>query len=82
MSSITAATGGLLVPASFIRQCEINMLAFGGMLQVATIQRTATGELMTMPTADDTSNTGAMIGENTSVGSSVEPSFGGVQWTA
>lgn len=82
MSSNTAATGGLLVPASFIRQCEINMLAFGGMFQVATIQRTATGELMTMPTADDTSNTGAMIGENTSVGSSVEPSFGGVQWTA
>lgn len=82
LSAITANAGGILVPASFIRQMEINKLAFGGMLQVATIQRTTSGELMTMPTADDTSNTGARIGENTSVGSSVDPSFGGVQWTA
>lgn len=82
LSAITAATGGALVPASFIRQCEINMLAFGGMLQACTIQRTASGELMTIPTADDTSNTGAMIGENTSVGATADPSFGGVQWTA
>lgn len=82
LSAITANAGGILVPASFIRQVEINKLAFGGMLQVATIQRTASGELMTMPTADDTTNTGARIGENTDVGSSVDPAFGGVQWTA
>lgn len=82
LSSITAGSGGILVPASFIRQLEINKLAYGGMLQVATIQRTTTGELMTMPTADDTTNTGARIGENAAITTSTDPSFGGVQWTA
>ena len=58
------------------------MLAFGGVRQVAETIRTASGERMSWPTADDTSNTGAQLGESTSIGSSVDPSFGKVYWDA
>ena len=58
------------------------MLAFGGMRQAATILTTDTGEEMGMPTADDTTNKGAMIGENQSVGTSTEPAIGQIKWGA
>lgn len=77
-----AAGGYLIPPETMIRSLEINMLAFGGMRQVAETMRTATGERMSWPTADDTSNTGAQLGESTSIGSSVDPSFGKVYWDA
>lgn len=76
-------SGGYLIPPeTLIRQLEVNMLAFGGVRQVAETIRTATGEPLSWPTADDTSNTGAQLGENTTIGSSVEPSFGKVSWGA
>jgi hypothetical protein len=37
---------------------------------------------MSWPTADDTTNTGVQLGESTSIGSSVDPSFGKVFWDA
>jgi HK97 family phage major capsid protein len=44
--------------------------------------RTASGEPLSWPTADDTTNTGVQLGESTSIGSSVDPSFGKVIWNA
>lgn len=83
LSAIAGPTGGFaVVPQTLIRNLELNMLYFGGVRQVAETIRTATGEPMTWPTADDTSNTGEQLGENTSVGSSVDPSFGKVTWNA
>jgi HK97 family phage major capsid protein len=82
MSSFSFGSGGALVPDSFIRSLELNMLAFGGVRQVATTITTASGERMAMPTADDTSNQGERLGESASIGSSVEPSFGAVYWDA
>jgi hypothetical protein len=76
LSQQAAASGGYLVPPeSLVRSLEINMLAFGGMRQVAETIRTASGERMSWPTADDTTNTGAQLGENTSIGSSTDPAF-------
>lgn len=80
LSDITFASGGALVPTSFIRALEVNMLAFGGMLQVASIFTTGSGGTMTIPTANDTGNTGTRLGENTTIGDSTDPIFGGVQW--
>lgn len=83
MSSVTGSTGAYLIPPeSLIRQLEINMLAFGGMRQVAEIMRTASGERMSWPTADDTGNKGEQLGEGASVGSLVDPTIGKVFWDA
>lgn len=83
LSSGVGASGGYLVAPETLRaNLEINMLAFGGMRQVAETIRTATGEQLSWPTADDTTNTGAQLGESTTVGSSVDPSFGKVYWSA
>lgn len=82
LSAFTLSTGGATVPETLIRSLEMNMLAFGGVRQVAETITTGSGERMAWPTADDTSNSGEMLGESTSVGSSVEPTFGAVYWDA
>lgn len=76
------AGGYLIAPEQMRATLEINMLAFGGVRQVAETIRTATGEPLSWPTADDTTNTGAQLGESVSIGSSVDPSFGKVLWSA
>lgn len=82
LSGLSPAAGAYTIPTTFINQLEQNMLAFGGVLQVAEILRTQGGEDMTWPTADDTSNTGTILPENTTIGSSVDPSFGAITWKA
>ena len=67
MSGNLGATGGFLVPQTFLARLEMAQLAFGGMLQVAEVIRTAGGEPMLWPAGDDTSNTGEQVGENADV---------------
>lgn len=80
LSATNLATGGALVPSSFVNALEINMLAFGGMMQEAEVIRTATGGEMRWPTADDASNEGSQIGENTAVGDDTDPAFAQQVW--
>lgn len=83
MSSLHGTLGGNVVtPASLASQIEVNMLAYGGVEQVATVMTTQTGERLEWPIADDTSNQGARIGENTQIAASVEPSFTTIAWDA
>lgn len=82
LSAYGLSSGGVLVPDTLVRSLEVNMLAFGGIRQVAQTIVTSHGEEMSWPTADDTTNEGEQIGENTSIGSHVGPSFGGVTWNA
>jgi len=56
--------GGFTVPTGFITALEIAMLAYGGMRQVSTIMRTATGNELPYPTTNDTSNEGIELSEN------------------
>lgn len=59
------SAGGALVPQGFHHILEDAMLAFGGMRRVrSTVLRTDSGNPLPMPTADDTDNEGAIIGEN------------------
>lgn len=83
-TSPLSGAGAVVTPPSLIRSLEVNMLAFGGMRQVADSIRTSTGEPITWPTADDTSNTGAQVGEaGSGTGSyTSQPTFGGVVWNA
>ncbi len=74
--------GYLIAPETMVRSLEINMLAYGEIFSVVDVMTTPHGERMSWPTADDTSNMGVQLGENTSIGSSVEPTFGKVYWDA
>lgn len=61
----TTTTGGYTVADELMRSLEVALLAYGGMRSVATILRTATGGPLPIPTTNDTSNKGEIIGENT-----------------
>lgn len=72
----TANAGGYTVPVGFMTELERTLLAFNGPRQVSRVIRTASGEQIQWPTANDTSNTGEQLGEGSSIGSSVDPTFG------
>lgn len=59
----TDSLGGYLVPEGFGDEIITTMKHYSGMLQASNIYRTATGNPVPFPTLDDTSNTGARIGE-------------------
>lgn len=65
LSVVSGAAGGYLVPEGFVPQIEVSLLQFGGVRQIATIQRTDTGADLPWPTVDDTANKGELLGENT-----------------
>ncbi len=63
----TTTTGGYTVADSTMGALEKALLAFGGMRTVSTVIRTDTGGPLPIPTSDDTSNKGAILGENVTV---------------
>lgn len=83
LSAFTGNVGGYVtLPPAMIQQLEINLLAYGGVEQVAEVMTTSNGNRLAWPTADDTSNTGVQLGEGGSIGSSVDPSFNQIYWDA
>lgn len=64
----TDAAGGYLVPEGFRNVMTETMKAYGGLINHATVITTSTGNPLPWPTNDDTSNTGAILGENTQIG--------------
>jgi HK97 family phage major capsid protein len=58
-----------------MRSLEVALLAYGGMRSVATVIRTATGGPLPIPTTNDSSNKGEIIGENTT-SNELEMTFG------
>lgn len=63
----TGGAGGYLVPQGFWDNLVIAMKAYGGLLNYAQVIETASGNPMPWPSADDTSNVGQILGENTQV---------------
>lgn len=82
LSANLGSSGGFLIGSTLISQLEVNMLAFGGVEQVADVLVTASGEEIGWPTADDTSNEGEMLGENVATGDDQQPNMGAVKWHA
>ena len=73
---VSSSTIGLnSVADSPMGALERALLTFGGMRQVATVFRTASGSDMPFPTTNDTGNAGALLAENTQV-SEVDVTFG------
>lgn len=63
-SVLNPTAGGYTVPNEFVRNLESAMLWYGGIAGAATVLRTAGNGDVTIPTSNDTSNTGAIIAEN------------------
>ncbi|OWK34960.1 phage major capsid protein [Fimbriiglobus ruber] len=83
LSNQSGPAGGYLIPpASLLREIEINLLAYGGLLEVADTITTQTGERMGWPTTDDTFNKGRRLGPNAATAppgaNTKEPKFGQV----
>lgn len=55
--------GGYLVPQGFSNELEKVMKWYGGMMEVAHVMNTATGNDLLWPMLDDKDNVGAIIGE-------------------
>lgn len=75
MSVGTSAQGGYTVPTEVATAVADALKAYGGMRAVAEVFRTATGSDINFPTSDGTSETGELIGENTTA-TAADPSFG------
>ena len=54
-----------MIPQGFSNELEIARKAFGGMKEASRYYNTATGNEIDWPTVDDTSNTSAVLAENT-----------------
>lgn len=76
LSHVTGNAGAYTIPEGFANELEVAMKTYGGIMQVATIMDTDTGNDIPHPTMNDTNNVGAILGENTAFGSSTDPSFG------
>lgn len=61
--------GGYTVPDELMRPLEIALLQWGGMRQAATVISTASGADLPIPTNDDSSQVGELVGENIEVAS-------------
>lgn len=60
----TGSQGGFFVPAQFRNKLVERLLAFGGLASAAESITTDGGNPLEWPTLDDTSNEGAIVGEN------------------
>lgn len=79
----TGSSGGYTVPEGFRQNLEDAILSFGGMRAAATIWTTDSGETIPWPTANDTAQVGAIVGENVDAFTGgTDPSFDQVPFGA
>ena len=81
LSAVTGAAGQFTVQEGFMPNLERAMLSYGSVRQAAEILRTETGNDMPWPTADDTSQKGALLAENTAAPEQ-DVAFGQIIWKA
>ncbi len=68
LGAATGAVGGFTVPEGFGGEIIQTMKQYGGVLNIANVMETATGNDIPFPTNDDTANSGALLTENTTDG--------------
>jgi HK97 family phage major capsid protein len=74
MSTTTNSQGGYSVQTSVAKELIDSLKDYSGVRQVAEVFQTANGAPLSYPTSDGTSETGELIGENTTATGS-DPSF-------
>lgn len=75
MSTTTGSEGGYTVPTDVSSRLIESLKAFGGMREVAEILRTSSGNPMSFPTSNGTSEVGELVAENTNA-TAADPTFG------
>ena len=75
MSTGTGSQGGYTVPTEVATSVADALKQYGGVRSVAEVFRTAAGNDINFPTSDGTSETGELIGENTTA-TGADPAFG------
>lgn len=63
----TGTTGGILIPTTLMSKIEMIMTSFGGILPLASVISTASGNPLDYPVNDDSANEGAIVGESADV---------------
>lgn len=63
----TGPAGLFAVPDETMRALEVALLTFGGMRQASTVFRTDRGADLPIPTVNDTTQAGVLLGENSTV---------------
>jgi HK97 family phage major capsid protein len=74
--TITTTAGGYLRPEGFVYDLERAMLAFGNVMGVADVLRTASGNDLPWPSANDTGESGEASTINTAVAADAKPAIG------
>jgi HK97 family phage major capsid protein len=77
LGAATGADGSTIVPAGFEQELETTMKYFGGIQNICRVLTTTTGQPLTFPTLDDTSNSGEWLAEAAPI-TSADPTFGSV----
>jgi HK97 family phage major capsid protein len=80
-NALDGSGGGYFVPVGFVNRIETALKFFGGMLQSSTIMTTATGQPLPYPISNDTSISGELVGEASSV-TSGDPTLGSIVFNA
>jgi len=75
MSTTVPGEGGYTVATEYYRQLTEAMMQTGGIRQAASVIQTGTGATMNFPTANATSETGEIVGQNAAV-TAGDTSFG------
>ena len=78
LSAVTGNAGAYTIPEGFVNQIEMALLYFGPMLEASQVITTDQGNDLPYPTVTDTGNVGVQLGESTTIGDSVDPTFGAV----
>jgi HK97 family phage major capsid protein len=74
--SVTTTAGGYLIPQGFMGTLEEAVAYYCPFMDFSNVFNTATGNDLPMPTNNDTSNKGAILGINTQGATNADPSFG------
>lgn len=75
MSTTTTTEGGYTVPTDVASQINEVLKAYGGVRSVANVISSSQGNDINFPTSDGTSETGELIGQNTTA-TAADPTFG------
>ncbi len=75
LSAQIPGSGAYTIPTGFVNNLETALLAYAQLRGVCDVMRTEGGEDLPWPSANDTSNKGALLAENTAAATNVDPTF-------
>lgn len=78
----TSGAGLETIPEGFFAELDRKMLMYSPVRNICRVVSTASGNALPWPKVDDTGNTGALLAEATTIGTSVDPTFSAVTLNA